>query len=97
MTLKEWLFPKGLFWSPEERAPNTTLGKVLTYCHKTPNFTFGQFEKKFGKYPCGATNYLSMLVRAGYVDRYARGKYSVRFKPSLGLNYGRLKQEAYGK
>lgn len=72
----------------------TTIERVLKYCNTHCNFTWKQFEKKFGPYPCTATNYLSQLVHAEYVDRYARGKYYVEMPPPVTMSTSQLKDEA---
>ncbi len=72
----------------------TILRKVMMYCYTKPEFTWKQFEKRFDRYPGTATNYLSLLVQAKYVDKYAKGKYRIKRFPSLYITFKTLKEEA---
>lgn len=75
----------------------TKLERVLSFVSSHPLFVWSDFIKYFKcQYPCTETNYLSMLVRAGYVRRYARGKYQVNAYFSTRISYSDLKKEAYG-
>lgn len=74
----------------------TTLTKVLKFCRTHDRFTFKEFDKRFGPYPSTGFNYLSMLVHAGFVNRYARGKYCISFKPPLNITSSGLKERSYG-
>lgn len=79
----------------------TKLAKVLKFVRqdgkvkKNYNFTWKQFNKAMKcQYACAETNYLSMLVKAQYVIKTARGKYHVAILPGWGMGYAQLKQES---
>ena len=80
----------------------TKLNKVLKFVRQDgkskPNyvFTWKQYCTKMKCiYSCTETNYLSMLVKAGYVIKVKRGTYHVAILPGFGMSYEQLYREAY--
>jgi predicted transcriptional regulator len=74
----------------------TKFDRVLKYVNARQEFTWKDFIARMKcQYACAETNYLSMLVNAGYVIRYSTGKYAVMYTSS-GIRLDKLKEEAYG-
>lgn len=73
----------------------TKLEKVLEFIHANREFTWIGFLTKLNcQYSCGETNYLNLLVKAKYVERYARGKYRRLAFPNVQMSYNTLKSES---
>lgn len=80
----------------------TKIEKVIKFIRqdgkrkKNYTFTWEEFNRVMKcRYPSAETNYLSMLVLAGYVSKPSRGKYKVDILPGFGINTEQLKWEAY--
>jgi hypothetical protein len=74
----------------------TKFDKVLQFVNSVQEFTWNEFTKEFEcSYPCAETNYLSMLVKVGYIEKYTTGKYRVMFTSS-GITYKLLLEQSKG-
>lgn len=77
--------------------PPTKLEKVLKFCNRKFVFTWSEFLKANEcEYPSTETNYLSMLVKAQYIEKTGHGQYQVNIRPAQGMGWGQLKRESEG-
>jgi predicted transcriptional regulator len=79
----------------KHKKPKTKFEKVIQWVNRRQSFRWKEFISSMGcTYPCAETNYLSMLVSAGYINKIATGLYENQITSS-GILLSKLKSEAY--
>lgn len=72
----------------------TKFDSVIEWVNRRQNFTWKEFISSMKcSYPSGETNYLRMLVTAGYVNKVSRGNYLVVYTSS-GITLSKLREES---